>query len=101
MKCIIGFGIWNKNYLFLIGSILIKFLTDGILGIQLKVETFYRIFLIHHPLIILFLNYLSQIVLSLVFKIIIKEDKTINQIYTIRKIDRNNIIKIIMNIFID
>ena len=66
MCSLIGCGHWNRYYLYIIISIISKFLKEDILGLGVKYPLIKSLKIIHHPIMTLLIGYTSDFILSLI-----------------------------------
>ena len=66
MSCLIGFGRWNRYFYYILISIFSRFLKDDILGLGVDHQIILKLRISFHPILILLLGYISDLVLSLI-----------------------------------
>ena len=96
MGCLIGFGRWNRYFYYILISNFARFLKDDILGLGVDHQIILKLRISFHPILILLLGYISDLVLSLIVglflnyrekkreekKILIENEETLSKMNT-------------------
>ena len=64
---IIGFGRWNFYYYYILISTITKFIKEDILGLGSDSRIFFRLHIVHHPIMVLFIGFFSDFLIGIIY----------------------------------